>query len=81
MPTTTCVALQAADNRFTASFQQVTCALLHLVTMPAFVNTVLSHLYNPIMTVIEENLDLHKVCQCVAILSKQHVAPWHLVSK
>lgn len=64
--------LQAENTRSTASFQRVVCALLHLLTLPAFANTVLNQCYNPILTVVENSLDMRKVCKCMLDLSKQN---------
>ncbi|DBB11483.1 TPA: hypothetical protein ACH3X3_006891 [Trebouxia sp. C0006] len=65
------VCVQAGSERSKASFQRVICALLHLFGLPSFANTVLSQCYNPIVSVVESSLDMHKVCQCVTDLSKQ----------
>jgi len=62
--------VQAGSERSKASLP-VICALLHLFGLPSFANTVLSQCYNPIVSVVESSLDMHKVCQCVTDLSKQ----------
>ena len=67
--------LQAVNTRSAASFQRVVCALLHLLTLPAFANTVLNQCYNPILTVVESSLNMREVCKCVLELSKQDVTP------
>lgn len=63
--------LQAENTKSTASFQMVVCALLHLLTLPTFANTVLNQCYNPILTVVESSLDMREVCKCVLDLGKQ----------
>ena len=51
------------------SFQRVTCALLHLVTLPALVNSLLTQCYNPIVAVLADNLDLTAICDCASSLA------------
>lgn len=67
--------MQAGNTDSIASFQRVTCALLHLMSLLTFANTVLYQCYNPIFTVVESSLDMHKVCRCVLDLSKQGLMP------
>ncbi len=60
--------------------------MLHLVTLPALMNSLLTHCYNPIMATLADNLDLTSVCQCAKALADQgsiadpNYRPYHQVS-
>ena len=63
--------LQAGTAGKLCSFQRVTCALIHLVTLPALVSSVLTQLFNPVLSTVADNLDLKAVCQRVLSLASQ----------
>lgn len=50
----------------------LTCALLHLVTLPPLMNSVLKQFYNPILTTIADNLDMQAMCEAVEELDTQY---------
>lgn len=64
-------AVQAGHKTSKASFQRVTCALLHLLSLPVLVNSALSQWYNSIHAVVEASLDMRNVCASMAELSRQ----------
>ncbi|KAL0023606.1 hypothetical protein WJX77_006297 [Trebouxia sp. C0004] len=64
-------AVDAGVNKEACSFQRVTCALLHLVTLPALMNSLLTQCYNPIMATLADNLDLASICRCAKALADQ----------
>ena len=68
---TDCCELQAGTARHICSFQRVTCALLHLITLPVMMNSLLSQCYNPILETLADNLDFQSVSQCVHSLAAQ----------
>ena len=63
--------LQAGTAGKVCSFQRVTCALIHLVTLPVLVSSVLTQLFNPVLSTVADNLDLEAVCQRVLSLASQ----------
>ena len=63
------ILLQAGTDRCACSFQHVTCAMLHLVTLPVLMNSLLTQCYNPILATIANNLDMNAVCDCIQQLS------------
>lgn len=45
--------------------------MLHLITLPALMNSVLTHCYNPILAIVANNLDMAAVCESARQLSMQ----------
>ncbi len=60
--------------------------MLHLVTLPALMNSLLTQCYKSIMATLADNLDLTSVCQCAKALADQgsiadpNYRPYHQVS-
>ena len=50
----------------------LTCTLLHLITLPALMNSVLKQFYNPVLATVADNLDMHAVCEAVEKLDAQY---------
>ena len=50
----------------------LTCTLLHLITLPALMNSVLKQFYNPVLATVADNLDMHAVCEAVEKLDTQY---------
>lgn len=57
--------VNAGTSREACSFQRVTCALLHLITLPVMINSILTQCYNPILATVADNLDF-KILSCSA---------------
>lgn len=61
--------MQAGTSRTLCSFQRVTCAMLHLITLPLLANSLLTQCYNPMLAIVADNLDLTAVCNSAEALS------------